>query len=141
MPAIADGGRLRDDPKYSYEFKWDGYRSIMRVAADGTTVLTSRNNNDFTGRFPELAGALADALRGRRAVLDGEIVALDDAGRPDFGLLKNRGTNAAAVAYFVFDVPTRHALVLCDVRGFPVAGRRGCASHPLSAHVIVTVHA
>ncbi|MEV8609567.1 hypothetical protein AB0383_16820 [Amycolatopsis sp. NPDC051373] len=69
MLASPYGGRLRDDPKYAYEFKWDGYRAIMRVAADGTTVLTSRNNNDFTGRFPEFAGALADTLGGRRAVL------------------------------------------------------------------------
>ncbi|WP_239153932.1 DNA ligase [Amycolatopsis sp. FDAARGOS 1241] len=76
----------------------------MRVAADGTTVLTSRNNNDFTGRFLELAGALTDTLGGRRAVLDGEIVALDEQGRPDFGLLQNHDTNAAAVAYFVFDI-------------------------------------
>ncbi|MEW2508321.1 non-homologous end-joining DNA ligase [Amycolatopsis sp. NPDC047767] len=104
MLATADGGRLRDDPKYAYEFKWDGYRCLMRVAGDGTTVLTSRNNNDFTPRFPELAGALADTLGGRRAVLDGEIVALDEQGRPDFGLLQNRGTTAAPVAYFVFDV-------------------------------------
>ncbi|MEU4674873.1 non-homologous end-joining DNA ligase [Amycolatopsis sp. NPDC023774] len=104
MLATADGGRLRDDAKYAYEFKWDGYRAIMRVAADGTTVLTSRNNNDFTGRYPELAGAMADALGGRRTVLDGEIVALDEAGRPDFGLLQNHDTSGRAVAYFVFDV-------------------------------------
>ncbi|MEV6900327.1 hypothetical protein [Amycolatopsis sp. NPDC051372] len=87
----------------------------MRVAADGTTVLTSRNNNDFTGRFPELAGTLADVLGGRRAVLDGEIVALDEAGRPDFGLLQNRGTTAAAVAYFVFDVLQLGDDVLLDL--------------------------
>ncbi|WP_255570879.1 hypothetical protein [Amycolatopsis sp. FDAARGOS 1241] len=104
MLATPDGGTLRDGTQYAYEFKWDGYRAIMRVAADGNTVLTSRNNNDFTGRFPELAGAMAEPLDGRRAVLDGEIVALDDAGRPDFGLLQNHDTSGRAVAYFVFDV-------------------------------------
>ncbi|MFF4599857.1 hypothetical protein [Amycolatopsis sp. NPDC001319] len=56
MLATPDGSTLRDGPQFAYEFKWDGYRAIMRVSADGTTVLTSRNNNDFTGRFPELAG-------------------------------------------------------------------------------------
>ncbi|MGW4485249.1 non-homologous end-joining DNA ligase [Amycolatopsis sp. NPDC004368] len=101
MLATPDGGVLRDGPDYAYEFKWDGYRSIMRVAADGTTVLTSRNNNDFTGRFPELSGVFADALGGRPAVLDGEIVALDEQGHPDFGLLQNHD---ATVSYFAFDV-------------------------------------
>nr|WP_184906569.1 hypothetical protein [Amycolatopsis umgeniensis] len=61
----------------------------MQVAQDGTTWLTSRNGNDFTARFP---------------VLDGEIVALDAYGRPDFGLLQNHAGGEVAVAYFVFDV-------------------------------------
>ncbi|WP_326836216.1 non-homologous end-joining DNA ligase [Amycolatopsis rhabdoformis] len=101
MLATPDGGVLRDGPDYAYEFKWDGYRSIMRVAADGTTVLTSRNNNDFTARFPELTDVLGNALGGRPVVLDGEIVALDEQGHPDFGLLQNHD---AAVAYFAFDI-------------------------------------
>ncbi|MFI5614331.1 non-homologous end-joining DNA ligase [Amycolatopsis sp. NPDC051903] len=104
MLATPDGGTLRDGPEYAYEFKWDGYRAIMRVAPDGTTVLTSRNDNDFTGRFPELAGVLGDALGGRPAVLDGEIVALDEQGHPDFGLLQNHDTAGRSVSYFVFDV-------------------------------------
>ncbi|WP_020660138.1 non-homologous end-joining DNA ligase [Amycolatopsis benzoatilytica] len=102
MLASPDGGVLRDDPAYAYEFKWDGYRSTMRIAPNGATLLTSRNNNDFTTRFPQLAGALGDALGGRSAVLDGEIVALDEQGRPDFGLLQNRA--GQAVAYFAFDL-------------------------------------
>ncbi|WP_033293509.1 non-homologous end-joining DNA ligase [Amycolatopsis jejuensis] len=102
MLATPDGGTLRAGPAYAYEFKWDGYRAIMRIAPDGTTVLTSRNDNDFTTRFPQLSGALGEALGGRAAVLDGEIVALDEHGRPDFGLLQNRSWHA--VAYFAFDV-------------------------------------
>ncbi|MBB4683246.1 non-homologous end-joining DNA ligase [Amycolatopsis jiangsuensis] len=104
MLASPDGGTLRDDPSYAYEFKWDGYRAIMRIAPSGETVLTSRNANDFTARFPELSGALGDALGGRAAVLDGEIVALDEHGRPDFGLLQNVGRHRRAIAYFAFDV-------------------------------------
>ncbi|MFI9452582.1 DNA ligase [Amycolatopsis sp. NPDC052450] len=77
----------------------------MRVAADGTTRLTSRNDKDFTGRFPILGDAMGDALEGRQAVLDGEIVALDQHGRPDFGLLQSYATSDdVSVAYFVFDV-------------------------------------
>ncbi|MEU3764329.1 non-homologous end-joining DNA ligase [Amycolatopsis keratiniphila] len=97
--AASAGSRM-----YAYEFKWDGYRAVMRVAADGTTRLTSRNDKDFTNRFPILADAMGDALEGRQAVLDGEIVALDARGRPDFGLLQNYAGGEVPVAYFVFDV-------------------------------------
>jgi bifunctional non-homologous end joining protein LigD len=104
MLATSDNGQLPDNPRYSYEFKWDGYRAAMRISPDGTTRLTSRNNNDFTARFPQLAGALGDTLGGRAGVLDGEIVALNELGQPDFGLLQNRATVAPPVSYFVFDV-------------------------------------
>jgi bifunctional non-homologous end joining protein LigD len=50
MLATPDRGRLPDDPRYAYEWKWDGYRAVMRVAPDGTTLLTSRNRIDFTPR-------------------------------------------------------------------------------------------
>ncbi|GAA3565377.1 hypothetical protein GCM10022222_56400 [Amycolatopsis ultiminotia] len=104
MLATPDGGTLPDDPAYAYEFKWDGYRAIMRIAPSGETVLTSRNDNDFTDRFPELSGAFGDALQGRAAVLDGEIVALGEHGRPDFGLLQNPERDRRTIAYFAFDV-------------------------------------
>jgi bifunctional non-homologous end joining protein LigD len=95
---------LQDGPGFAYEFKWDGYRAIMRVAADGTTLVTSRNGIDFTSRYPELAGIARGALDGRAAVLDGEIVALDERGRPDFELLQHRRTGTGPVSHFVFDV-------------------------------------
>ncbi|WP_340682516.1 hypothetical protein LCL61_28100 [Amycolatopsis coloradensis] len=104
MLATSSKNTLPDDPRYVYEWKWDGYRSVLQVAPDGTTRLTSRNGNDFTARYPELDGALGDALGGRAGVLDGEIVALDEHGRPDFGLLQNYAGGDVAVAYFVFDV-------------------------------------
>ncbi|HWD04339.1 MAG TPA: non-homologous end-joining DNA ligase [Amycolatopsis sp.] len=122
MLATPDGGNLRDDPQYTYEFKWDGYRAIMRVAPDGTTLLTSRNANDFTTRFPELTGVLGDALGGRPAVLDGEIVALDDQGHPDFGLLQNHDAAARSVSYFVFDILLLGTESLLDA---PYDERRG----------------
>lgn len=104
MLATPDGGRLPDGPGFAYEFKWDGYRAVMRVAPDGTTLLTSRNGIDFTSRYPELAGVARDALGGRAAVLDGEIVALDERGRPDFELLQHRRTGTRPVSYFAFDL-------------------------------------
>jgi hypothetical protein len=62
MLAKPDGGTLRSGPAWAYEYKLDGYRAAMRIAADGTTVLTSRNGIDFTAEFPQLAGVLGDGL-------------------------------------------------------------------------------
>jgi len=104
MLPVTGTGAVPDDPRYHYEFKWDGYRAAMRLAADGTMLLTSRNGNDFTAAYPELASALGTVLRGRAAVLDGEIVALDEGGHPDFTLLQNRRTHRKPVSYFAFDL-------------------------------------
>ncbi|WP_434453084.1 DNA ligase D [Lentzea sp. E54] len=90
MLAKPDGGRLREGPLWAYEYKLDGYRVAMRIAADGTTVLTSRNGLDLTAEFAELTGVLTAALRGRAAVLDGEVVVYNEAGQIDFGLLQQR---------------------------------------------------
>jgi bifunctional non-homologous end joining protein LigD len=110
-PILAVEGELPTGG-WAYEYKWDGYRCCLRVAADGATRLTSRNGNDLTANYPELAGAPGAALDGRAAVLDGEIVALDAAGRPDFGLLQRRHQRhpserllaLAPVAFFAFDL-------------------------------------
>lgn len=72
---------------WGYEMKWDGVRALVECA-DGRTRLTSRNDKDMTVSYPELHG-LATAL-GHDALLDGEIVAFDQAGRPSFGLLQQR---------------------------------------------------
>lgn len=104
MLPVTGAEPIPDDPRCSYEFKWDGYRAGMRMAPDGTMLLTSRNGNDLTPDYPELGGALDDALRGRAAVLDGEIVALDEQSRPDFMLLQNRRSHRQAVSYFAFDL-------------------------------------
>jgi bifunctional non-homologous end joining protein LigD len=89
----------------------------MRIAADGTTVLTSRNGIDFTDEFASLTDVLDEALDGRAAVLDGEIVVYNEVGRVDFGLLqqrrgrfqKHRTSGKRAEAFD--DVPVRF---LCD---------------------------
>ncbi|WP_081902033.1 DNA ligase D [Lentzea aerocolonigenes] len=86
MLAKPDGGRLREGPQWAYEYKLDGYRVAMRIAAAGTTVLTSRNGLDLTAEFAELTGV----LRGRAAVLDGEVVVYNESGQIDFGLLQQR---------------------------------------------------
>ncbi|WP_027945352.1 non-homologous end-joining DNA ligase [Amycolatopsis taiwanensis] len=104
MLPVTGAEPVPDDPRCSYEFKWDGYRACMRLAPDGTMLLTSRNGNDLTPDYPELGGALDGALRGQAAVLDGEIIALDEQGRPDFSLLQNRRAHRQPVSYFAFDL-------------------------------------
>ena len=66
-----------------YEVKFDGYRAIAYVRG-GECGLRSRNGNDLTGRFASVARAVVKALKTPNAVLDGEVCALDDEGRPSF---------------------------------------------------------
>ena len=87
-PMLATSGELpADDGRWSYEVKWDGVRVLAAVGA-GRLELRSRNRNDVTAAYPELQG-LAATLPGD-ALLDGEVVAFDEAGRPDFGRLQSR---------------------------------------------------
>ncbi|WP_430647974.1 ATP-dependent DNA ligase [Agromyces sp. GXS1127] len=87
MLAVPGAAGLVTGDDWAIEWKWDGIRVIARVE-DGAVRLVSRNGIDQTATYPELA-ALASALRAD-AVVDGEIVALDEDGRPDFGLLQRR---------------------------------------------------
>jgi bifunctional non-homologous end joining protein LigD len=77
-----------DDGTWAYEMKWDGMRALVGVER-GTVWLTSRAGNDASGRFPEIA-PIADALGGVDALLDGELVALDEHGVPSFERLQPR---------------------------------------------------
>ena len=98
---------------WSFEVKWDGMRVI--TATDGEHLqMWSGNHIDVTVRFPELHG-VAGALAGRPAVIDGEVVAFDADGRPDFSTMQTRMHVADAreaerraahtpVLYVVFDV-------------------------------------
>src|SRR4051812_20165256 len=78
-----------DDDQWLFEIKWDGYRAVAFLN-DGDVRLVSRNHNDFTAGFPEVAAALAEGVKAKHAVLDGEIVALDPEGRPSFSLMQQR---------------------------------------------------
>jgi len=85
-PMLAVPGPLPpDDGRWSYEVKWDGVRALVAVEG-GRVSLRSRAGNDVTASYPELAGIALSC----DALLDGEVVAFDAAGRPDFGLLQAR---------------------------------------------------
>ncbi|MEX1006935.1 MAG: non-homologous end-joining DNA ligase [Acidimicrobiia bacterium] len=88
MLATASITLPRDDENWAFEMKWDGMRVLLTIDG-GRLTLTSRRGNDVTARFPELR-ALADLLAQTEAVLDGEIVALDDDGHPSFEQLQPR---------------------------------------------------
>jgi bifunctional non-homologous end joining protein LigD len=87
-----------------YELKFDGYRALA-LKSGGNVQLFSSNGKDFTGRFPEIVEGVA-ALPAQSAILDGEIVALDDEGRSSFQLLQALETGDARppIAYYVFDL-------------------------------------
>jgi bifunctional non-homologous end joining protein LigD len=85
-----------------YEVKWDGYRALGYVRA-GEAKLVSRNGNDLTGRFPTIAKALAKAARSPQCVVDGEVCALDEQGRPSFSAMQ-QGKPGTPLVYEVFDV-------------------------------------
>ncbi|HWG57132.1 MAG TPA: DNA ligase D [Gaiellaceae bacterium] len=85
---------------WSFEVKWDGYRAVVAVE-DGEARLTSRNGNDLTARFPELAKAVAAAVKTPNCVLDGEVCALDAQGRSSFSVMQQ---GSGPLVLYVFDV-------------------------------------
>ena len=109
---LATAGPLpADDEAWAYEVKWDGVRALVAVDGGRLTV-TSRNGNDVTSSYPELA-ALAAQLSTRSVLLDGEVVAFDAQGRTDFGRLQARMHVGAPSAALRRDTPVQ--LLLFDV--------------------------
>jgi bifunctional non-homologous end joining protein LigD len=105
-PMLAVAGALPTNAaEWGYEMKWDGVRAVVYLEA-GAVRIYSRNDRDVTVSYPELAG-LAAAYDGQELVLDGEIVAFDQHGRPSFGRLQQRMhvTDAAAAAHLSRTVP------------------------------------
>jgi len=102
-----------DDSNWLFEIKWDGYRAVSFIE-DGSVRLVSRNQNDLSPRYPELQD-LPKFVSAKTAILDGEVVVLDEQGRPSFSLMQQRtgvrahGRQATPrrelpILYFAFDV-------------------------------------
>lgn len=122
-PMLAIPGEIPSDPgAYALEVKWDGIRALAYV--DGGVRVTGRHGADFTSRYPEISAAMAP-LAGRRAVVDGEVVAFDPEGRPSFARLQRRMhvTDPAAahllgrlpVSYLPFDLLHLDGRTLLDL--------------------------
>ncbi len=132
-PMLAVPGELPasgEDGAWAYEMKWDGVRALAHVVG-GRVRLTSRNDLDVTLGYPEVAAA-PPGLRGVDAVLDGELVTLDELGRPSFGRLQERMhvrdptavgrlADRVPVVYLVFDLLRIEGE---DLLRTPYAGRR-----------------
>ncbi len=102
-----------DDDQWLFEVKWDGYRAVTFIK-DGKAKLVSRNQNQLTGEFPEIARA-AEGLKVESAILDGEVVALDEKGLSSFSLMQQRTgmthpgkatkrDGSVPIVYYIFDL-------------------------------------
>ncbi|RFA09688.1 ATP-dependent DNA ligase [Subtercola boreus] len=126
-PMLATLGAERDlgeQGDWAFEMKWDGIRAVAYVdppsatapaTAPATVRLLTRNGNDVTSQYPDLLDPIRASVGAHSAVLDGEIVALDEKGRPNFSRLQQRmnlqgeaevarAARSVAVHYLVFDL-------------------------------------
>jgi len=92
---------LPDGPDWLYQVKLDGYRAIA-VKSSGKLNLFSRRRNSFNTQYSLVFEALTDLPD--NTVIDGEVVALDESGRPDFNLLQHYRAEVSRIHYFVFDL-------------------------------------
>ena len=126
LATLTDALPRGDD--WLFEMKFDGYRALTAAGGDRVEIYT-RNGNDWTDRYPAIARAIA-ALDLKGALLDGEIVAIDDKGRSDFGALQQAlGTGGRGLSYFVFDL-LEHAGA--NLRGRPLDERKAKLREMLS---------
>src|SRR5262249_4879937 len=112
VPIVPNGS------EWVYEIKLDGYRALG-IKSDRGVTLVSRRNNPFNQRYPLIVEALGDLPEG--TVVDGEIVALDESGLPNFSLLQNYRSKASCIHYFVFDLLVYRSR---DIAGLPLIERR-----------------
>jgi bifunctional non-homologous end joining protein LigD len=111
QPMLARSGPLpRNEEDYGFEVKWDGIRTVV-FSDHGHITLQGRNFTDFTPRYPEVR-ALSPALGARRLILDGEVVAFDEEGRPSFERLQSRMHLASdsAVKRRMRDIPVTYVI-------------------------------
>lgn len=110
--------KIPEGSQWTYEIKLDGYRAVA-VKSGSTVSLRSRRNKSFNAQYPYLLDPLSDLPDD--CVVDGEIVALDDGGTPNFHLLQEFRKQASRIHYFIFD------LLVCegrDLMKLPLSERR-----------------
>jgi len=132
-PMLAVAGKLpRAEGAWAFELKWDGVRAVA-YCEPGRARLESRSLRDISSQYPEVTRTLRQALGSSEAILDGEVVAFDESGRPDFQLLQRRmhlGSESAVrrrmadtpVTYVAFDLLFFEGRSLME---HPYSDRRG----------------
>jgi bifunctional non-homologous end joining protein LigD len=112
---------LPEGEDWIYEVKWDGYR-VETIKHGDTVRLISRNAKNLTPDYPEVRDAVA-RIRAHTAVLDGEVVALDDQGKPSFQRLQHRGSlgRNRRIVYYAFDLLNLNGQ---DLRAVPLIDRK-----------------
>src|SRR5437764_14448487 len=93
--------KLQEGPNFVWEVKLDGYRALAVKSGTGVTLF-SRRRKSLNRQFPYIVEALADLPAG--TVVDGEVVAIDESGRPNFNLLQNSRADASRIQYYIFDL-------------------------------------
>lgn len=122
---------LPEGDEWVYELKLDGYRAQCIRDARGVRIL-SKNGNDLTRKFPAVVRAAEQALMDQ-TVIDGELVAFDESGRPSFNAMQNTGSQTNVV-FFVFDILLERGR---DATRLPLAERRSLLeTHVIFSHLI-----
>ena len=110
LATLEDERHMPRGEGWEFEIKWDGYRIVSRVAG-GEAALRTRKDQDYTKRFANVAKELARALKTPDCVVDGEVCALDDEGRPSFSAMQ-QAKPGTPIVYYLFD--------LLEVEGEPI---------------------
>jgi bifunctional non-homologous end joining protein LigD len=123
-----------DEPGWLYEIKWDGFRAISYLKG-GVVTIRSRNNKDFNDKFYPVHQALQEW--GVNAVVDGEIIVVDDDGMPDFNSLQQWRSEADGhLLYYIFDILWLEGY---DLKKVPLRERREILTRIISGEGILRV--
>jgi bifunctional non-homologous end joining protein LigD len=120
LAMLEDENSMPRGEGWEFEIKWDGYRIVSRVAG-GEAELRTRKDQDYTERFENVAKELVKALKTPDCVVDGEVCALDDEGRPSFSAMQQRKPGTP-ILYYLFDLLEVDGEPIIDL---PLSERRG----------------
>ena len=120
LATLEDEKNMPRGDEWEFEIKWDGFRIVSRVAG-GEAEFRTRKDQDYTERFANVAKELVKALKTPDCVVDGEVCALDEEGRPSFSAMQQRKPGTP-ILYYLFDLLEVDGDPIIDL---PLSERRG----------------